>query len=79
MVWKDILPSNSTDLNVCDYWLFGVIGGKSNVTSHPSANSLKVAIRRAFHNLDPEDERRSCSRFSSRVFQIIDAKGSQIE
>ena len=81
MVPKDIWPSSSPDLNVCDYWLFGVIEGKSNVTSHPSVNSLKASIRRAFRNLDPEDVKRSCSRFRSRISQIIDTKqnGSHIE
>ncbi|KAF2362962.1 Homeobox domain-like [Trinorchestia longiramus] len=79
MVPKDIWPSSSPDLNVCDYWLFGVIEEKSNITSHPSVNSLKSAIRRAFRNLDPEDVKRSCSRFRSRISQIIDAKGSHIE
>ena len=29
MVPKDIWPSSSPDLNVCDYWLFGVIEGES--------------------------------------------------
>ena len=53
MVPKDIWPSSSPDLNVCDYWLFGVIEGKSNVTSHPSVNSLKASIRRAYRNLEP--------------------------
>lgn len=76
---KDIWPSSSPDLNVCDYWLFGVIEGESNVTSHPSVNSLKTAIRQAFRNLDPEDVKRSCSRFRSRISQIIDAKGGHIE
>ena len=70
MVPKDIWPSSSPDLNVCDYWLFGVIEGKSNVTSHPSVNSLKAAIRRAFRNLDPEDVKMSCSRFRSRIQNI---------
>lgn len=79
MVPKDIWPSSSPDLNVCDYWLFGVIEGESNVTSHPSVNSLKAAIRRAFRNLDPEDVKRSCSRLRSRISQIIDAKGAHIE
>ena len=53
MVPKDIWPSSSPDLNVCDYWLFGVIEGTSNVTSHPSVNSLKAAIRRGFRILTP--------------------------
>ena len=79
MVPKDIWPSSSPDLNVCDYWLFGVIEGTSNVTSHPSVNSLKAAIRRGFRNLDPEDVKRSCSRFRSRISQIIDANSDHIE
>ena len=79
IVPKDIWPSSSPDLIVCEYWLFGVIEGKSNVTSHPSVNSLKASIRRAFRNLDPEDVKRSCSRFRSRITQIIDAKDSYIE
>ena len=52
---NEIWPSSSPDLNVCDYWLFGVIEGESNVTSHPSVNSLKAAFRRAFRNLNLED------------------------
>ena len=79
MVSKDIWLSSLPDLNVCDYWLFGVIEGYSNVNSHPSVNSLKASIRQAFRNLDPEVVKRSCSRFRSRSSQIIDAKGSHIE
>ena len=78
-VSKDIWPNSSPDLRVCDYWLFGVIEGESNVTSHPSVNSLKAAIRRAFRNLDPEDVKISRWRFRSRISQIIDAKDSHIE
>ena len=29
------------DLNACDYWLFSVIKGKSNVNLHPNVNSLE--------------------------------------
>ena len=79
MVPKDVCSGTCPDLNVCDYWLFGVIEGESNVTSHPSVNSLKAAIRRAFRELDLEDVKRSCSRFRSRISQIIDTKGAHIE
>ena len=79
MVPNDVWPSSSPDLNACDYWLFVVIEGKSNVTPHPSVNSLKASIRRALGNLDPEDVKRSCSGFRSRISQIIDAKGSHLE
>ena len=60
IVPKDIWPCSSPDLNVCDYWLFGVIEGKSNVTSHPSVNSLKASIRRTFRNLDSEVVKSNC-------------------
>ena len=76
---KDIWPSSSPDLNVCDYWLFGVIEGQSNVSPHPNVNSLKAAIQRAFRNLDPDEIKRSCSRFRQRISKIIDAKGAHIE
>ena len=59
MVLKNIWPNNSPDLNVCDYWLFDVIEGESNVTSNPSVNFLKAAIRRTFRNLDPDDVKMS--------------------
>ena len=71
MVPNDIWPSSSPDLNVCDYWLFGVIEGESNVISHPSVNSLKASIRRAFRNLDPEDVKRSCSRFARKSPKLL--------
>ena len=64
MVPKDIWPGNSPNLNVCDYWLLGVIEAEFIVTSHPSVKPLKAAIRQAFRNLDQEDVKRSCSRFS---------------
>ena len=79
MVPKDIWPSNSPDLNICDSWLFGVIGRESYLLSILSVNSLKVAINLAFRSLVPEDVKRSCSRFRSRFSQIFDAMGSHME
>ena len=44
---KDICPSSSPDLNVCDNSLFSVIEEHSNATSHShsSVKSLKTTIR----------------------------------
>ena len=36
---KDIWPSSSPDLNVCNYWLFSVIERQSNINPHPNVNS----------------------------------------
>ena len=76
---KDIWPSSSPDLNVCDYWLFRVIERKSNVNPHSNVNSLKASIRRAFRNLDADEVKRSCSKFCQRISKIIVAKGDHIE
>ena len=76
---KDIWPSSSPDLNVCDYWLFSVIEGQSNFIPHPNLNSLKAAIRRAFRNLDADELKRSYSRFRQRISKIIAANGDHIE
>ena len=76
---KDIWPSISPDLNVCDYWLFSVIERKSNVNPHSNVKSLKASIRRAFQNLDADEVKRSCSKFYQRISIIIVAKGDHIE
>ena len=83
--WRRIFPWWSRrifGLAAPQIWMFVTIGclaSLSNVTSHPSVNSLKAAIRRGFRNLDPEDVKRSCSRFRSRISQIIDTNGDHIE
>jgi len=76
---KDVWPSNSPDLNVCDYWLFSVIEGQTNTNPHPSVGSLQAAIRRAFRKLDHDEVRKSCSSFRRRITQIIEANGDHIE
>ena len=40
---KDIWPSNSPDLNPCDFWMWGVVEQKSNSTAHASVSDLKKA------------------------------------
>ena len=76
---KDIWPSSSPDLNVCDYWLFSMIERKSNINPHSNVNSLKASIRRAFWNLDADEVKRSCSKFCQRISKIIIAKWGHIE
>ena len=78
-VLKDIWPSSSPDLNVCNYWLFSVIERKSNVNPYCNVNSLKACIRRAFQNLDADEVKRNCSKFWQRISKIIVAKGDHIE
>ena len=72
-VLKNIWPSSSSDLNVCDYWLFSVIERQSNVNPNPNVNSLKATIQRAFQNFNADEVKRSCSKFHQRISKIIEA------
>ena len=76
---KDIWPSNSTDLNLCDFWMWGVVEQKSNSTAHASVSDLKKAIRKAASTIDPDEARRACSAFRRRLESVRDADGGHIE
>ena len=76
---KDIWPSNSPDLNPCDFWMWGVLEQKSNSKAHASVSDLKKAIQRAAGAIDPEEARRACSAFRRRLERVRDANGGHIE
>ena len=64
---KDIWPSNSPDLNPCDFWMWGVVEQKSNSTTPASVSDLKKAIRKAASTIDQDEARRACSAFRRRL------------
>ena len=76
---KDIWPSNSPDLNPCDFWMWGVVEQKSNSTAHASVSDLKKAIRKAASIIDPDEARCACSAFRRRLESVWDADGGHIE
>ena len=43
-VWKDVWPSRSPDLNLCDYWLWSAVEKMSNNKPHNTVESLKSDI-----------------------------------
>ena len=76
---KEKWPPSSPDLNPCDYWLWSVVEERANDHPHGSVASLKTAIRRAAATISPEEARRACSRFRSRIGQVRAADGGHIE
>ena len=78
-VTKEVWPSNSPDLNPCDFWMWGVLEEKSNSTAHDSVLDLKRVIRRSASAIDPEEARRACSAFRRRLEGVRDADGGHIE
>ena len=76
---KEKWPPSSPDLNPCDYWLSSVIEERANGHPHGSVASLKRVIRRAAAAILPEEARRACSRFRSRIEQFRAADGGHIE
>ena len=76
---KEKWPPSSPDLNPCDYWLWSVMEERANDHPHDSVASLKRVIRRAAAAISPEEVRRACSRFRSRIEQVGAADGGHIE
>lgn len=76
---KDIWPSNSPDLNPCDFWMWGVVEQKSNSTTPANVSDLKKAIRKAVSTIDQDEARRACSAFRRRLERVRDADGGHIE
>ena len=76
---KDIWPSNSPDLNPCDFWMWGVVEQKSNSNAHASVSELTKAIREAASTIDPGEAQRACSAFRRRLESVRDADGGHID
>ena len=76
---KDLWPSSSPDLNPLVLSVRGIMESKARATSHPSIESLKDSIMKAWDNLDEEYIKKSCEAFRGRVEAIIDAEGGHIE
>ena len=76
---KDIWPSNSPDLNPCDFWMWGVVEQKSNPTTPANFSDLKKAIRKAVSTTDQDEARRACYAFRRRLERVRGADGGHIE
>ena len=74
-----IWPSSSPDLNLLDYFLWGVLQARTNASPHSSVNSLKTCIVRATRKIKKAEVAAAAKRFRSRVEAVIAQKGGHIE
>jgi hypothetical protein len=76
---SDIWPSSSPDLNVLDYFVWGVVQSKVNASPKASVAMLQSSIQQEFRKIDKSDLLEACRRFRARVEDVIKAKGGHIE
>lgn len=66
-------------LNPLDYYLWGVIEKHTNKFRHLNINSLRVVIKAEFTAMKRDQLKTACSRFRTRIEQMIEAQGVYIE
>jgi hypothetical protein len=66
------------DLNPLDFFVWGMTERDVNRSPHNTKQSLITSIMKVFADLSREDVRRACSRFRSRLEEVIEARGDFI-
>ena len=72
----DIWPSNSPDLNLLDYFLWGLLQARTNVSPHVN---LKTCLVRATRKIKRVEVEAAAKQFHSRVKAVIALEGGHIE
>jgi hypothetical protein len=70
----EVWPPGSLDINPFDYLKCGVSRGGINRSSHKNKQSVITTIMEVFSNIPGEDLKRACSRFQSRLEEVVAAK-----
>ncbi|KYN33128.1 hypothetical protein ALC56_12605 [Trachymyrmex septentrionalis] len=78
-ITPNLWPPSSPDLNLLDYYVWGVVEWETNKHPHNTISSLKDAITTTMINMNKEHLIRGCSRFRSRIESVIAANGDFIE
>lgn len=76
---KELWPPSSPDLNPLDYSIWAYVQAKACETPHPSVDSLKSSIRKAWNSMPASYITTVCSRFRPRLEQVIENQGGHIE
>jgi hypothetical protein len=72
-------PSNSPDLNPCDFYLWGRVEGIACVKPHASVAPLKSSIKKAMNNLDQREVSSAVCSFRRRVEYVVANGGAHYE
>jgi hypothetical protein len=75
---KEAWPPSSPDLNPLDFFVWSMTEGDVNRSPHNTKQSLITSIMKVFADLSREDVRRACSRFQSRLEEVVEARGNFI-
>jgi len=78
-VKSEIWPSNSSDLNVLDYFVWSSVQSKVNASPKASVTKLKRCLQLEFAKIDKGDLMQACRRFRRRIEAVINAQGGHIE
>ena len=62
----------SPDINPFDYAIWSVLEKKTNATSHPNIDSLKIAIEKEWNKMSAEFILKACKSFRRRVDTVIE-------
>ena len=68
---KDVWPPSSPDCNPLDYFVCSVTERDVNRAPHNTKASLITSIMELFKVLPREDIRKACSRFRSRLEEVV--------
>ena len=75
---KEIWPPSSPDCNPLDYFVWGVAERDVNRSPHNTKQSLITSINEVFANMSRENVIKACSRFRSRLEEVVEAEGDFI-
>lgn len=75
---KEVWPPSSPDCNPLDYFVWGVAERDVNRSPHTTKQSLITTIHEVFTNMSREDVKKACSRFRSRLEEVVAAEGDFI-
>lgn len=78
-ITPNMWPPSSPDLNLLDYYVWGVVERETNKHPHNTIDSFKAAIIRVMTNINKDQLILTCKRFRTRIEAVIAAGGNFIE
>ncbi|KAI6656111.1 hypothetical protein LOD99_1444 [Oopsacas minuta] len=72
-------PPVSSDLNPCDYYLWGRLEELVNNRAYDNISALKRALSKVWSELDKDEVAWACNLFPDRVRSCLKARGNRFE
>ena len=78
-VIPNMWPPNSSNLNLPDYFVWGVVERETSVHHNDTKDSTKAGVVEAMANMCEAHVIRACYRFRARTIAVLQAEGSFTE